>query len=263
MDLDLEGNVAVVAASSTGLGRASARAFAEEGANVVVNGRDAETLEATTEELGADATGRVVPHAADLTDPDGPASLVERAVDEFGRLDHLVTNAGGPPSGPFLETTDAEWQAAFDGLVMSAVRLVRAAAEPLSADGGGTVVCITSRSVKEALDRLVLSNSVRMAVVGLEKTLSRELAPEVRVNTVMPGTHATGRMTYLIEREVEAGVHDSFEAGTAAWAADTALNRMGDPRRFGQVVAFLSSAPANFVTGAALIVDGGDARSTL
>ena len=263
MDLGIEGNAAVVAASSGGLGRAAAKALAEEGADVVINGRDADSLEATAGALRETAEGAVVPHAADLTDEAGCAGLIERAVDEFGRLDHLVTNAGGPPSGPFLDTTDEDWQHAFDLLVKSTVRLCRAAHEPLRADGGGTIVCSTSHSVKEALDNLVLSNAVRMSVVGLEKTLSREFAPEVRANVVMPGAHATDRMEYLIERDVEMGEFDSYEESHAAWTAPIPLGRMGDPDRYGRVIAFLCSEPASFINGTAVMVDGGAARSNL
>ena len=263
MDLGISGDAAVVAASSSGLGKASAKALADEGANVVINGRHEDTLAETAAELRETAAGEVVAHAADLTEPDAGAGLVERAVDEFGGLDHLVTSAGGPPSGPFLDTTDEDWQAAYDLLVMSVVRLARAAADPLRADGGGTITCITSHSVKEAIDDLVLSNAVRMSVVGLEKTLSREFAPEVRANVVMPGTHATDRMEYLVGRSVDEGHYDSYEEGLAAWTEGVALGRMGDPERFGQVVAFLASEPASYVNGEAVMVDGGDARSNL
>ncbi len=263
MDLGIDGNAAVVAASSSGLGKASAKALAEEGVDVVVNGRHADTLEETADELRETATGAVVAHAADLTEPDAGEGLVDRALEEFGRLDHLVTSAGGPPSGPFADTTDEDWRDAYDLLVMSVVRLCRAAAEPLRADGGGTIACITSHSVKEAIDGLVLSNAVRMGVVGLEKTLSREFAPEVRANVVMPGTHATDRMEYLVERSVELGEHETYEESQAAWTEGIPLERMGDPDRFGQVVAFLCSEPASYVNGEALMVDGGDARSNL
>ena len=263
MDLGIAGNTALVAASSAGLGRASAKALAEEGANVVVNGRDADRIERTAAELRTSASGEVHPVAADLTDPAAVEALVDTTVEEFGGLDHLVTNAGGPPSGPFLETTDDEWHSAYELLVRSAVQLCRAASEPLRADGGGTVVSITSKSVKEAVDGLVLSNSVRMAVVGLAKTLSREWAPDVRANVIMPGTHTTDRMTDLLSTAVERGEFDSMAEGEAAWAESVPLDRLGDPERFGQVVAFLSSEPAAFVNGAAVMVDGGEARSML
>ena len=263
MDLGIAGNTALVAASSSGLGRASAKALAADGANVVVNGRDAERLERTAAELRETAVGDVYPVAADLTDPAAVEALVEATVDRFGGLDHLVTNAGGPPSGSFLDTTDEEWQDAYELLVRSATGLCRAASEPLRADGGGTVVAITSKSVKEAVDGLVLSNAVRMAVVGLAKTLSREWAPEVRANVVMPGTHATDRLEEILEAGVERGDYDSVESGKRAWAGEIPLGRLGDPERFGQVVAFLSSEPAAFVNGAAVMVDGGEADSII
>jgi 3-oxoacyl-[acyl-carrier protein] reductase len=263
MDLGISGDAAVVAASSSGLGKASAKALAEEGADVVINGRHPDTLEDTAAELRKTAKGSVVAHAADLTERSACEELIERAVEEFGRLDHLVTSAGGPPSGSFLSTTDEDWQDTYELLVMSVVRLVRAGAEPLRAGGGGTITCITSHSVKEAIDDLVLSNSVRMSVVGLEKTLSREFAPEVRANVVMPGTHATDRMEYLVERSVDQGQYDTYEESMAAWTEEVPLERMGDPERFGQVVAFLTSEPAGYVNGEAVMVDGGDARSNL
>jgi len=263
MDLGITGDTAVVAASSSGLGKAAASALSREGANVVVNGRDEERLAAAVEELREDATGEVVGHAADLTEPGETAELVERAVDEFGGLDHLVTNAGGPPSKSFLETTDEEWQEAYELLVMSAVRLIREATPHLRADGGGSIVNSTSHSVKEAIDGLVLSNSVRMSVIGLEKTLSRELAPEVRVNAVMPGAHATDRMEYLVENAVDRGEFDDYEESYDSWTEDIPLGDFGPPEEFGNLVAFLCSDRAAFITGEAVMVDGGDARSNL
>jgi 3-oxoacyl-[acyl-carrier protein] reductase len=173
MDLAIDGNAALVTASSSGLGKASARALAREGANVVINGRDEERLAETAEEIHADATGEVVTQAGDLTDPDDVETLVETAVEEFGGLDHLVTSAGGPPSGTFLDTDDEDWQQAYELLVMSVVRLAREAEPHLREGNGGTLVTITSRSVKEAIDSLVLSNSVRKGDIGLEKTLSK------------------------------------------------------------------------------------------
>ena len=262
MDLDIEGNAAIVAASSSGLGKAAATALAREGANVVVNGRDEERLEAAAEDIRGVASGDVVAQPGDLTEADDIDALVGRAVDEFGGLDHLVTNAGGPPSKPFEETTDEEWYQAYDLLVMSVVRLVRESIPHLK-DGGGSIVCSTSHSVKEAIDGLVLSNSVRMSVVGLEKTLSRELAPDVRVNSVMPGAHETDRMVYLIENAVERGEFDSYEESHEAWTDDIPTGDLGSPAEFGNLVAFLCSERASFINGEAVMIDGGDARSNL
>jgi 3-oxoacyl-[acyl-carrier protein] reductase len=191
MDLEIDGNAALVTASSSGLGKASAKALAREGVDVVINGRDEERLAEAQEEVGSVAADgvSVVAEPVDLTDEDDVQRLVERTVEEFGRLDHLVTSAGGPPSGPFVDIEDEDWYQAYDLLVMSVVRLAREARPHLEAGEGGTIVAITSRSVKEAIDNLVLSNSVRMGVIGLEKTLSKEFAPDIRANAVLPGPH--------------------------------------------------------------------------
>jgi 3-oxoacyl-[acyl-carrier protein] reductase len=261
MDLEIEGNAALVTASSSGLGKASATALAREGANVVINGRDEERLDAAAADIREVATGSVVAQPGDITDPDHVAALVEATVEEFGGLDHLVTSAGGPPSGAFLDTTDEDWYDAYDLLVMSVVRLVREAAPHLREDGG-TIVTITSRSVKEALDSLVLSNAVRMSVIGLEKTLSKELAPEVRANAVLPGAHETSRIRDLVEQAVERGEYDSYEEGLADWGTGP-LERIGDPMELGDTVAFLSSPRSGFINGAAVPIDGGSTGSNL
>ena len=174
-----------------------------------------------------------------------------------------MTSAGGPPSGPFLETTDEDWYDAFDLLVMSVVRLVRKAAPHLREGDGGTIVNITSKSVKEAIDALVLSNSVRMSVIGLEKTLSLELAPEVRANAVLPGAHETARIRELVEQGVERGDYESYEAGLEARGSDNPLGRIGDPMELGEVVAFLSSPRSSYVNGVAIPIDGGQGSSNL
>jgi 3-oxoacyl-[acyl-carrier protein] reductase len=265
MDLEIAGNVALVTASSRGLGNASARALVREGAHVVVNGRDEDELDAAAADLRGEAAGdaRVVPVAGDLTEKSDVEHLVESTLDEFGRLDHLVTSAGGPPSGPFLETTDEDWYDAYDLLVMSAVRLARSAADPLREGDGGTVVNITSRSVKEAIDSLVLSNSVRMSVIGLEKTLSTELAPEVRANAVLPGAHETSRIRELIEQAVERGEYESYEQGLAERGSSNPLGRIGDPMELGNAVAFLSSPKSGYINGQSIVIDGGSGGSNL
>lgn len=263
MDLNVDGNTALVVASSSGLGKASAEALAREGANVVINGRDPDRLKSAVEELRADAAGEVVGVPGDITDSGDVERLVDRSLEAFSSLDHLVTSAGGPPAKSFLETDDADWQDAYELLVMSVVRLVRHAEPALRADGGGTVVTITSRSVKEAIDDLVLSNAVRMGVVGLEKTLSRELAPEIRANAVLPGPHETDRIRELIEAAVERGEYDSYAAGLADWQDGIPLERIGDPAELGRVVAFLSSPASGYVNGAAIPVDGGATASNL
>lgn len=265
MDLEIDGNVALTTGSSSGLGFASATALVREGVNVVINGRDSDQLQAAAEDLRDEAAegARVHPVAADLTDEAAIDALVEETLSEFGRLDHLVTSAGGPPSGPFMETDDADWQHAFELLVMSVVRLTRKTAEPLQAGDGGTIVNITSRSVKEAIDGLVLSNSVRMSVIGLEKTLSKELAPDVRANAVLPGPHETSRIEELVNQAVERGEYESYEEGLAARSESIPLGSLGDPIDLGNTVAFLSSAKSGHITGQSLVIDGGAGSANL
>ncbi|ELY56042.1 short-chain dehydrogenase/reductase SDR [Natronococcus amylolyticus DSM 10524] len=262
MDLQIDGNAALVTASSSGLGKASAKALAREGANVVVNGRDEDRLAEATAELESVATGEVVAQQGDLTNQDDIETLVETTVDEFGSVDHLVTSAGGPPSGPFLETDDDDWYQAYDLLVMSVVRLARAAEPHLRESDEGTIVNITSRSVKEAIDSLVLSNSVRMSVIGLEKTLSQEFAPEVRANAVLPGPHETERIEDLVNQAVDRGDYDSYEEGLDDWASNP-LERVGDPMELGDTVAFLSSPRSGYINGESVLIDGGSTGANL
>lgn len=264
MHSDFSGRAALVTASSSGLGKASAKALAERGADVVLNGRDESRLDEAVAEVRDSASGQVIGCPGDLTDEGDIEALVQTTVDEFGGLDHLVTNAGGPPSGPFEETSDDDWYQAFDLLVMSVVRLVREATPHLrEGDGEGTIVNITSRSVKEVIPGLVLSNSVRMAVVGLEKTLSKELAPAIRVNAVLPGPHSTERMEYLMEQEIERGDVSNYEEAQKKRSSNVPLGRMGEPRELGEAVAYLSSEESSYINGAAILVDGGLSLATL
>lgn len=251
MDLEIDGNAALLTASSSGLGKASAKALAREGVNVVVNGRDEERLADAVAEIEAIADSQVVGQPADLTDPDDIEMLVDRAIDEFGRLDHLVTSAGGPEPMRPLEPSDEDWYHAFDQLVMSVVRTVRSA-EPHLRDGdGGTIVMITSRVLKEASEQNVLSSAVRMALAGYQKTLSTELAPTIRTNTVLPGTHETPRL-YDFSEDIRDQVIERIPLG-----------RPGDPMELGDMVAYLSSPVSGFTNGQAVVVDGGAGASTL
>lgn len=261
MDLGLEGDSALVLASSSGLGKASAKALLKEGCRVIINGRDEEKLKETVDELNE--IGEVYGVQEDITIKEDIKNLVNETINHFGGLDHLVTCAGGPPSGLFLDTTDDDWYKAVDLLVMSVVRIVRESAEHLKRDRGGTIVNITSISVKEAIESLVLSNSVRMAVIGLEKTLSKELGPEIRANTVLPGPHETERIQNLIKQGMERGDFDSYQDGLNFWTEGVPLERIGDPMELGELVAYLSSDKSSYINGAAIPIDGGASRSNL
>ena len=260
MDLGLAGDAALCTAASGGLGRASALALAREGADVAICGYTPEHVDGARAELEATGDGAVLAVEADITDPDEVTALVAETVDNFGGLDHLVTSAGGPPSGPFTEMDDGDWYDAHDMLVMSVVRTVRAA-RPHLAEGGGTITAITSRTVKEVQDGLLLSNAVRRGVIGLVKTVSREFAPAVRANAVLPGAHETAHIENLIEAAVERGEAESYEDAYDSWAANVPLGRIGDPQELGDVVAVLASERAGYVNGAAVPIDGGAMRS--
>lgn len=260
MDLEIDGDAALVTASSAGLGKASAFVLAREGADVAICGRDESRLEAAAAEVDAAGDGDVLAVPADVTDPDDVAYLIDETVDAFGGLDHLVTSAGGPPSTTFLETTDRQWYQAYDQLVMSAVWTIECAHPHLDDSSVGSIVCITSRTVESVLDGLLLSNAVRRGVSGLVQTISREFAPDVRVNSVMPGLIETDRVAELIETGVERDEYADYEAGLAEMADDIPLERIGEPRELGEVVAFLSSERASYVNGAAIPIDGGSIR---
>jgi NAD(P)-dependent dehydrogenase (short-subunit alcohol dehydrogenase family) len=262
MDLGLEGATALTVASSSGLGKASATALAQEGANVVVKGRDENQLNEAVADIDAAGGGDVVGVAGDITRRADVEALVEATVAEFGGIDHLVTSAGGPPHGEVTDLDEEAWYDAYNLLVMSVVRLVHEAAEHLQ-DGGGSAINITSITVKEAFESIALSNSVRMSVIGLEKTLSRELAPEVRANAVLPGFYETSRFEDGVRQDVENGVYESYEAGVASRAGDVPLERAGQPRELGDLVAFLCSPRAAYVNRAAILADGGYSRSNL
>ncbi len=258
---NLGGNTALVAASSSGLGKAAATSLAAAGANVVLNGRNEDRLEAAVEDVDAAGAGTVVGHAADLTDGDVVGGLVEATAERFGGIDHLVLNTGDPASGGLFDVDDEDWYHAFDLLVMSAVRLVREAS-PYLRDGGGSIVAITSITVRQPVPDLVLSSSVRMSVLGLVKTLSRELAPDVRVNAVLPGPVETPALREIVEAAVERGEYDSYEEGLASyWPGEIPTGGVGQPREVGDVVAFLSGGAASYVTGTTLLIDGGIVRS--
>lgn len=256
MDLELEGASAAVMAASRGLGRAAAEALAEEGADVAICARGEDRLSGTAEEI-AEATGaRVEPIVADVGVAEDVGTFVQQAAEAFGGLDVLVTNKGGPPPGGFNDVDDEAWQAGFELVVLSYVRAVRAALPHLR-EGGGSVVAIESTSVKRPIDGLLLSNALRPSVVATSKTLAREHAEDgVRFNVVLPGSMDTERLAALFEAEAEASQRSVAEV-QQAWEADIPANRLGRPRELGDVICFLASPKASYVTGSVYPVDGG------
>lgn len=259
--IDLTDRSALITASTSGLGLASAEAIARRGANVAICGRDQSRLDSAIEHLESIADGQVIGQSTDITDRDQVATLVDTTVETFGGLDHVVTSAGGVPSGHFHEIESAKWYEAYDGLVMSVVWTIQETYPALDASDQGTIVCITSRTVREVVDGLLLSNAVRRAVIGLVKTISREFAPSIRANAVLPGTIETPRIETLIEAGIEQGMYEDYDAGLANLAGDIPMDRLGQPAELGEVVAFLTSERSRYVNGAAIPVDGGQLRS--
>jgi 3-oxoacyl-[acyl-carrier protein] reductase len=230
MDLGIDGKVALVTASTRGLGFASAAALAAEGCRVTICGRDEERLAEAAAALG----GETLAIRADVTEPGAPAMLVERTLERFGRLDILVANAGGPPPARALEVTDEALLAAVGANLLTSVRLVRSALPAMREAGWGRIVCITSVAVVEPIPTLSASNVARTGLWAWATTAAADLAPEgITLNLVCPGLHDTDRVRELGH-----------------------TGRMGDPADLGRVVAFLCSAHAGFISGAALTVDG-------
>lgn len=256
MDLELEGNVALVTASTSvvGLGHACAEALSRQGADVALCGRNIDQLAMASDRLDAVGAGDLVAFEADIRDPDHLAAIVEETVDSYGRLDHLVTSTGWPSQSSFVEGTDEEWFHAFDHLFMSVVWATRAAYPHLRESPDGSVVSILGPGATRPRSESVFANAFRRAIRGVIETQAREFAPDVRVNAVTPGPYETpGLEDHL--REGSDG--ESLDRLLEAEAASVPLDRIGQPDELGDVVAFLSSQRASYLTGATVPVDGG------
>lgn len=263
MDLGLKGKVAIVAGSSKGLGKAVAFELAREGANVVICSRNETTLLETAREIGSQTGVQVLAIPADVAKPADVESLVEKAATRFGRIDILINNAGGPPSGTFEGLSDEDWAKAIEQNLLSAVRLSRAVLPYMKQQGSGRIINITSLAAKEPMDGLILSNAARAGVIGLAKTMANELGKyNITVNSVLPGAHLTDRILTMNQTRAEQQKRTPEEIMTDQ-EKSIPLGRLGQPEEFAAAVAFLASARASYITGVALVIDGGSSRSGL
>ena len=257
MELGLKDKVIMVAAASKGLGFGIAQAVAQEGARVSIGSRTEADILAAARKLHAETGAETLGSVLDARDPASITNWVEATVAKFGNVDGLVVNAGGPPAGGFDDFDDVAWQAAFELTLMSSVRMIRAVLPHLRTRGGGSILAVTSSSVKEPIDILLLSNVMRSGVVSLLKSLSRELAPEqIRVNNLVPGRILTDRVKSLDAIGAKSGGRSVAEQ-QAIQEAQIPWGRYGTIEEFGQAGAFLLSDVASYITGETLIVDGG------
>lgn len=254
MELGLRGKAVLVCGASQGIGKAVAEEFCREGARVLICARTADAVRRTAEELRGIASAEVRSLAADVSTRPGCAAIIEAAQQAFGGIDILVTNSGGPPAGPFEAHDAAAWDATYRQLLVSAVELIRGALPGMKQRQWGRIIAITSQAVKQPVDGLILSNSVRSSVVGLIRTLANELGRfGITANNVMPGYTLTRRLEKLMETNPRYG----------SALAEIPAGRWGRPEEIAAAVAFLASERAAFINGVSLAVDGGWSKSLL
>jgi len=252
MELGLKNKVAFVAASSQGLGKSVALELAGEGAKLIICGRNKENLDHTKREIEKLTNGEVLAIAGDLSVASEREQIIKKALQAYNTINILVTNTGGPPAGKFEELKQEDWDQAYKNLLTSVVGLVNGFLPGMKKERWGRIIAITSMAVKQPVNNLILSNSVRASVAGLVKTLSNELAMyKITVNNVMPGYTETERLKELIES------NPSFNSAKN----EIPLGRFGTPEEFSAAVAFLASERASYITGISLAVDGGWIKS--
>jgi 3-oxoacyl-[acyl-carrier protein] reductase len=256
MDLGLKDCRAFVAGASKGLGKACAKSLADEGARVFVCARNAEEIKQAATEIGAAGFS-----AADVSRPADVKRVVAEAIEKLGGLDILVTNAGGPPTGPFENVGDGDWDIAYQLTLMSAVRMIREALPPLKTSGRGRIVNLTGYGVKEPMTDLVVSDAVRAGVTVMAKTIASDLAPfGITVNNIAPGPIMTDRLIAIhAARAKSLGI--TVDEQFKRFAETIPVRRMGQPQEIGDLCAYLCSLQAGYLTGQAIVVDGGVNRS--
>jgi 3-oxoacyl-[acyl-carrier protein] reductase len=248
MDLGIKNKTAFIAASSQGLGKAVALELAQEGAHVIINGRNKEALEKTQKEIETSVGRKVLALVGDLSVAGQREQIIKSTLEAHPVVDILVTNSGGPPSGKFEEFEEEDWNKTYHQLLTPVIGLINGFLPGMKQKKWGRIIAITSMAVKQPINNLILSNAVRVSVVGLMKTLANELAVHnITVNNVMPGYTETDRLKHLIEK------NPSFESSRA----EIPLGRFGKPEEFSAAVAFLASERASYITGVSLAVDGG------
>jgi 3-oxoacyl-[acyl-carrier protein] reductase len=257
MNLGLKDRVALVAASSQGIGRATAEAFAAEGCRVAMCARNQQTLQAAAEKIRRQYGVEVFAQAFDVTDAGAVSGFVAVVVERFGCVDICVTNAGGPPAKGFLASTLDEWQRALEANFLSTVYFAREVIPHMQRQRWGRIITLTSITTKQPVTDLVLSNAVRAAVVGLVKSLANEFGKDgILVNNVGPGFTATDRLKDLAKSRASAS-GKSEEEIIEGWAADAPLKRLGDPHEVAETIVWLASERASYITGQTVLVDGG------
>jgi len=257
MDLGLRGKVALVAGASQGMGRATALLFAREGAKVGMCARGEAALNETAQMIRRETGGEVLAIVADMTKAEDIQRFVNQTAEHYGRLDIIVNNAGGPPPGEFMKFSDEDWSAAFNLSFMSTMRMTREAVPHLRKVGGGRVINITSYSVKEPIAGLVLSNAIRGSVIGMAKTLSRELGRDnILINNVCPGRIDTERAQKLNKARAER-LKKPVEEVNREMAAEVPLGRYGTADEIADLIVFLASQRASYITGTTIQIDGG------
>jgi 3-oxoacyl-[acyl-carrier protein] reductase len=257
MDLGLKNRVALIAASSQGIGLATAEAFAAEGCRVAMCGRNQKTLDQAVEKVSEHRSAEIFAEVCDVTDPAAVAGFVAHVAEKFGGVDICVTNTGGPPAKGFLAASLDDWNRAIAANFLSTVYFAREVIPHMQRKRWGRIITITSITTKQPVADLVLSNAVRAAVVGLVKSLANEFGKDgILVNNVGPGFTATDRLKELAKARSAASGKSEQEISDA-WAADAPVKRLGDPREVAETIVWLASERASYITGQTVLVDGG------